>query len=238
MPDNGAFFACRGLQVPIGLRKPHFQIGSGIARTEHLMESSDYCVLEALPDSVDLARLCDVMEIAIVVADADGHMTAVNQRAERLFGYTKEELVGQSVELLVPSRYEAGHKRFRAEFLAGLRAQRGAASFEVKALCKDGRELDVQIGLTISSFESGDVATAAIRDLTASKRNQRDVRESNERFQQLAENVNQVLWITDWKTKKQVYVNSAYERIFGRSCASIYSDRRSWHRSENRGQAA
>ena len=54
------------------------------------------------------------------------------------------------------------------------------------------------------------------------------LRESEQRFRQMAENLDEVLWLTDWKKKTLLYVNRAYETMFGRSCQSLYQDRRSW----------
>lgn len=54
------------------------------------------------------------------------------------------------------------------------------------------------------------------------------LRDSEERFRQLAENIDEVLWLTDWKNKKLLYVNPAYETIFGQSCQSLFEDRISW----------
>lgn len=54
------------------------------------------------------------------------------------------------------------------------------------------------------------------------------LRDSEERFRQLAENIDEVLWLTDWKNKELLYVNPSYEKIFGQSCQSLYEDRLSW----------
>jgi len=180
------------------------------------MPSGENHTHNAWPASVDITRLCDVMEIAIVVVDAGGNVKAVNNQAERLFGYTKDELVGQSVELLVPPRYRATHERLRAGFMVGMRAHRNAAGFEMKALCKDGRELDVQIGLTACSSENGDVVTAAIRDLTAIKRDQREALESRRALGTLISNLPGMVYRCrndyDWSME---YVNEACQALTG-----------------------
>ena len=65
-------------------------------------------------------------------------------------------------------------------------------------------------------------------DITERKRADEELLESRERFRQLAENIGEVFWLTDWAQRKLLYVSPAYETIFGRSCASLYEDRRSW----------
>ncbi len=68
----------------------------------------------------------------------------------------------------------------------------------------------------------------ATKELDQRKEADRALRESEQRFRQMAENVDEVLWLTDWKNKTLLYVNRAYETMFGRSCQSLYQDRRSW----------
>jgi len=193
------------------------------------MPNSDCHAPEVLSASLDVARVCDVMEIAIVVVDTGGNVAAINKQARQLLGYTSEELVGQPVELLVPSRYRVAHERLRAEFLEGPYARRGAAKFEVKALCKDGRELDVQIGLTKSSTERGLMIAAAIRDLTAIKRDQREAHESRRTLNTLISNLPGMVYRCqndfDWTME---YVNDACEALTGYQASDLMERRIDW----------
>ncbi len=68
----------------------------------------------------------------------------------------------------------------------------------------------------------------ATRELEQRKEVDRALHENERRFRQMAENIDEVLWLTDWKSKTLLYVNTAYETMFGRSCESLYQDRKSW----------
>jgi len=68
-----------------------------------------------------------------------------------------------------------------------------------------------------------------IRVRRAHERADEALRESEERFRQVVENIDHVIWLTDWKNKKLLYVNPSYERVFGKSCQSLYEDRLSWY---------
>ena len=68
----------------------------------------------------------------------------------------------------------------------------------------------------------------ATKELEQRKEVDLALRENERRFRQMAENIDEVLWLTDWQTKSLLYVNAAYETMFGRSCESLYQDRMSW----------
>src|SRR5688572_29924545 len=114
-------------------------------------------LLEAAPD-------------ALVVVGSDGRIRLVNGRVEALFGYAKNELLGQPVEMLVPERYRAHHPTHRGRYFTDPRARPMGANLTLYALRKDQSEFAAEISL--ASMQTGDevLVTAAIRDATERKK--------------------------------------------------------------------
>ncbi len=102
----------------------------------------------------------------LVIVDAQGHIAIVNAKTEALFGYDRVELIGQSLELLVPPAFKAAHRAqqdaYRAELVPRGMGERGV----IKALRKDGSEFFVGISLSPVATEEGTWVTAVVRDIT------------------------------------------------------------------------
>jgi two-component system, sensor histidine kinase len=112
---------------------------------------------------------------AMVLADASGHILFVNQQFSTLFGYHREAVRGQSIELLMPERYRARHIGHREHFAAENRLRPMGAGLDLYGRRSDGSEFPVEISLS-PLHERGEVLVAAtIRDVTDRKRVQREV---------------------------------------------------------------
>ncbi|MCR4294228.1 MAG: PAS domain S-box protein [Elusimicrobia bacterium] len=114
---------------------------------------------------------------AMIMVDRAGGIVLVNTQAEKLFGYTREELLGQKIELLVPPRFKEAHPGHRAGFhdAPGTRAM--GAGRDLFGLRKDGVEVPVEIGLNPIEASEG-LVLASIIDITERKRNEAQMRES------------------------------------------------------------
>jgi PAS domain S-box-containing protein len=112
---------------------------------------------------------------AMLMVDDQGRIVLANAQAERLFGFTRQELLGQSIELLVPSRFRGRHPGHRAEFHAAPRSRPMGADRELYAVRKDGTEVPVEIGLNPIKTDEGAFVLAAIVDLTVFKRMQAEL---------------------------------------------------------------
>ena len=121
-------------------------------------------------------ELLDSSPDAMVIADADGKVVLVNAQAERLFGYTREELTGRSVETLTPPRFHD----WRVEFSEEPRVI--GDGLDLCAIRKDGTEFPVEVTLSPLETEAGMLATAAIRDITERKRFESELQEANARL--------------------------------------------------------
>ena len=114
--------------------------------------------------------LVDLAPDALVMIDRDGTIVLVNSQTEKLFGYRREELLGESIELLVPERFRDRHVADREHFFAHPAARPMGIGLTLFGRRKDGQEFPVEISLSPLEGDSGPLAAAAVRDITDRKR--------------------------------------------------------------------
>ena len=144
------------------------------------MEARYRGLLEAAPD-------------AMVIADADGRVILINAETERLFGYTRDELVGKPVELLVPGQSREKHPQLRQGYTAHPHTRVMDGDADLRGLRKDGSEFPAEIALSPLETADGVLVTAAIRDISVRKKSEEqlvktvaELKRSNEELQQFA----------------------------------------------------
>jgi PAS domain S-box-containing protein len=123
---------------------------------------------------------------AMVLAGADDRMVLVNAQTEKLFGYARAELLGNSVDKLVPPRFREKHPRQRSQYFAEPKVRPMGAGLELYGLRKDGSEFPVEISLSPIETDDGRLVSSAIRDITDRKQAEDTVRELNESQQRHA----------------------------------------------------
>ncbi len=120
---------------------------------QQLTDSLFVGLLEAAPD-------------AMVCADRDGRIVLVNAQAEKLFGYQREDLAGQPVEILVPDAMKAGHPALRAGYAADPQPRPMGAGKELSGRRRDGSTFPAEISLSAIDTDEGLLVSAAVRDVT------------------------------------------------------------------------
>jgi PAS domain S-box-containing protein len=111
---------------------------------------------------------------AIVGVDPSGTIVLVNQQAEGLFGYNRDELIGEKVETLVPERFRQAHPGYREHYFEEPRTRAMGAGVELYAVRKDGSEFPAEISLSSIETEDGTLATAAVRDISDRAESERE----------------------------------------------------------------
>jgi len=122
---------------------------------------------------------------AIVMINVAGNIVLANSQAENYFGYRREELIGQPVEMLVPERFRAKHPAYRTDFFVAPSARPMGAGRDLYGRRKDGTEFPVEIGLTPLQTSEGLLVLSAIVDITERKRAEAALCQSHEELEKL-----------------------------------------------------
>lgn len=165
-------------------------------REAELLQARFRGVLDAAPD-------------AIVLVDPGGRMALVTPEVERLFGYTREELLGQPVECLIPDRFRGRHEGHLKGYFADPRTRTMGSGLELAGRRRDGTEFPVEISLSLLAIEGATLAMAAIRDVTIQKKSER-------KFRDVLEAAPDAMIIVD-RTGRITIANSQTEQVFGYS---------------------
>ncbi|HEY6098182.1 MAG TPA: PAS domain-containing sensor histidine kinase, partial [Anaeromyxobacter sp.] len=120
----------------------------------------DFSLLESVPD-------------AMLIADASGAIVHVNGVAERLFGWSRAELLGKPVEALLPARFRGAHEAHRAGYHAAPRKRHMGLGLDLSGMRKDGTEFAAEISLSPIDVDGRPCVIAAVRDVTERKKLER-----------------------------------------------------------------
>lgn len=121
-------------------------------------------------ESNEFRDLIDAAPDAMIVVAPDGLIVLVNRRAEEIFGYARGDLLGRSVDVLVPERLRDAHRAHREGYARAPRVRAMGAGVALRALRSDGVEFDAEISLSPASIADGGRVIVAVRDVTERKR--------------------------------------------------------------------
>ena len=179
--------------------RTRLHISEQAARAQAKAEGRYRELLEAAPD-------------AILEIDREGRIVLANAGAQRIFGYTAKEMLGQPLEMLVPERYRLQHSVWRADFMADPLKIRVREGGEVRARRKSGAEFPAEVSLSpVKSDESG-LVLCIVRDITGRKSAETALRESNRRIGSILESITDAFIALD-NDGKLTYLNGKAEQI-------------------------
>jgi formate hydrogenlyase transcriptional activator len=149
----------------------------------------------------------------VLVVNSQGLITRVNAQAEKLFGYSRSELRGQPVEVLIPDRFRKAHTQDRGAFQGEPYMRPMGEGLELCAKRRDGSEFPVEIMLSPIRSVEDTVVLTVVRDITLRKRAEDALRTSEEQLQSILDNSTTVIYVKDLESR-YLRVNRRFEELY------------------------
>ncbi len=182
-----------------------------------------YNSLDARAQSI----LVNMVDPLITIND-QGRIEDFNPAAERTFGYSRSEVIGKNVNLLMPEPYHSEHDGYLGNYRATGQAKIIGSGREVAGKRKDGSVFPLD--LAVNEMKVGDktMFIGTCRDITERRQAEQRLRDSEEKFNQLAKNIHEVFWIINAEVTEMIYISDAYETVWGRSCEDLMNNIMDW----------
>jgi PAS domain S-box-containing protein len=197
------------------------------------MHATDRFTAEAQALDARFRGLLEAAPDAMVIANDEGRIALLNTQAERLFACRRQDLLGESVETLVPERFQAAHPRHRAAYAREPRPRPMGEGLELWARRLDGSEFPAEISLSPLRTEEGTFTIAAIRDASERKRLEeerrrvRELEEERRRFRRLVQSDIIGIIVVDLEGAV-LEANDHFLRLVGRRREDVASGRLRW----------
>ncbi len=163
-------------------------------------------------------------DLILLIDRASMRFVDVNETACKLLGYTPEELLERGPQDVAPlSRADLAKAYDRI-----IEGDSLGTTLEMHHRRKDGSLLPVEVVRRAVASRDGHIIVVIARDISERKQAEAELRNSHERFRQIAENIREVFWVTDPDQTEMLYISPAYEEIWQRSCESLYASPQSW----------
>jgi PAS domain S-box-containing protein len=162
-----------------------------------------HSILEAIPD-------------AVAAVNQQGVIVQINSQTEAMFGYTRDELIGQSIEVLVPERHRPNHHHHREDFHSKPKIRRMGSGLDLYGRRRDGSEFPVEISLSPVSSGGRAIVLSVIRDISDRKRIENDLRHANEELERRKSRE-----LRESQSRLALIVDSSQDAIIGKNLDGI-----------------
>jgi PAS domain S-box-containing protein len=153
---------------------------------------------------------------AMVIVNRTGQVQLVNAQTEKMFGYSREEIIGRPVEIMIPRRLQADHRVHRSDYSRAPHARSMGVGLELFGLRKDGTEFPVEVSLSPLGTGEGTLIVSAIRDITDRKRAEELIKDTEAKLNLALESAQVGAWDLDLETDTAIR-STRHDQIFGYS---------------------
>ncbi|HXX66151.1 MAG TPA: PAS domain S-box protein [Polyangiaceae bacterium] len=177
-------------------------------------DSPSSSVAAVMPFGDEARQLLDAAPDAMIVVGPDARIAFANARTEELFGYERDEIVGQPLDTIIPERFRASHVNYFARYAEKPSTRPMGASVDLYGRRKDGTEIPVEVSLSPVRASSGPAFCAAIRDISERKRIEAIAKLNADRLAGAVETIQDAFALFD-ADDKLVMCNSVYRGLIG-----------------------
>lgn len=139
---------------------------------------------EARNETKNFLTLVEVAPEGVLVVNGDGRIKIVNKESEKLFGYSRQEMLGLEVERLIPARFDDRHRQLRKNYMTNPYTRPMSSGLDLAALRKDGSEFPVSVSISQMSYKGTPLVICIVRDVTAQRKARAEALAANHKLTQ------------------------------------------------------